>query len=260
LALPRIPTDKSLSGIEETLDILYHDEDLVAVYKPAGLLVHRSTLDRGETRFAMQILRDQLGQRVHPLHRLDKATSGLLLFALHEAAASEMGKAFQEGRVQKQYRAIVRGHPPESGRIDYPLVPERGFRKKKELPKPAQEALTDFKTLGLAELPVSVDRYPTARFAEVELYPHTGRRHQLRRHLAHLRHPIIGDTRHGDGKQNRFFRESMNSQRLLLVALSMKFEHPISKKRCLIECAPDPSYQEVVERLGLIRITTPGNR
>jgi len=238
--------------IEDTLDILYQDEDIVAIYKPCGLLVHRSNLDRGETRFAMQMLRNQLGQRVHPLHRLDKATSGILLFALNESAASSMGKAFQENLIKKQYRAIVRGFPPEAGRIDYPLVPERGFRKKKGPPKPAQEAITDFERGATVEIPFAIDRYPTARFAEVRLFPQTGRRHQLRRHLAHLRNPIIGDTRHGDGKQNRFFREHFQSERLLLAATRLEFPHPTSGQTCIVSCDPDSTYMNVIEKLNLV--------
>ena len=103
------------------LDILYHDDCLVAIHKPAGLLVHRSNIDRHETRFAVQLLRDQIGQRVHPLHRLDKGTSGVLLFALDADSAREVGGQFERNEVRKQYLAVVRGWPPEAGIIDHPL-------------------------------------------------------------------------------------------------------------------------------------------
>ncbi len=232
----------------EKLDILYRDPYLVAVYKPAGLLVHRTSLDSREVRFAVQLLRDQLGKEVFPCHRLDKPTSGILLFALNKEILKAVNAAFAEGRVEKRYRALVRGWIREAGRLDYPLRPlkEEGSRAATAGPR---DAVTEYAPLEHYELPEALGRYATARFSLVELAPLTGRTHQLRRHLAHLRHPVIGDTRHGDGLQNRFFRDRLQSRRLLLSAVSLAMAHPVSGRELRVEAEPDTGFQSVVERL-----------
>ena len=192
------------------LDILYRDDFLVAINKPAGLLVHRSDIDRHETRFAVQLLRDQIGQRVHPLHRLDKGTSGVLLFALDSASAREVGGQFERNEIGKRYLAIVRGWPPEAGVIDHALsrqFDDYGRKFSADSPTEALPAVTEYRRLATVELPDAVDRYPTARYALVELLPKTGRQHQLRRHLKHIAHPIIGDATWGKGIHNRFLQQ-----------------------------------------------------
>jgi tRNA pseudouridine65 synthase len=154
------------------LDILYRDDFLVAIHKPAGLLVHRSDIDRHETRFAVQLLRDQIGQRVHPLHRLDKGTSGVLLFALDAGSAREVGGQFQRDQVNKRYLAIVRGWPPETGMIDHALSRRFDDYGRKLGPESTAEALpavTGYRRLATVELPEAVDRYPTSRYALVSL-------------------------------------------------------------------------------------------
>ena len=108
--------------MKEELPILFRDEHLVAVHKPSGLLVHRTVLDRHETRFAVQILRDQIGQYVHPVHRLDRGTSGVLLFALDRETSRILSAQFETQRIDKTYLAVVRGHPDESGIINHPLT------------------------------------------------------------------------------------------------------------------------------------------
>jgi len=175
------------------LPILFRDDALVIINKPSGLLVHRSPIDRHETRFAVQLLRDQLGRHVYPVHRLDKSTSGALAFALDKAAATALAEQFADQRVRKTYVAIVRGWPAECGVIDHPLdaVQDAYAPAAPAGPKPCRTA---YRTLATVELPQRVDRYPTSRYALVELEPDTGRRHQLRRHLAHVSHPIIGDS------------------------------------------------------------------
>lgn len=213
----------------ETLPILYRDDFLVAVHKPSGLLVHRSVLDVHEERFAVQILRDQLGRHVHPVHRLDKGTSGVLLFALDRETAGLVSAAFERQLVRKTYLAVVRGHPPAEGVIDHPLT--RRFDAAERRPEtaadaPAQDAVTHFRRLATAELPYRVDRYPTSRYALVELRPATGRRHQIRRHLKHISHPIIGDATFGKGRHNRLFGELFGVSRLLLACTRMQLAHP----------------------------------
>lgn len=221
------------SAASETLPILYRDAHIVVVDKPSGLLVHRSEVDRHETRFAIQILRDQIGQWVWPAHRLDRGTSGALLFALSSEMASRLGQQFEAGSVGKRYWAVVRGIPPADGRIDHPLARLRerhefiGERSSQE----AQTALTHFRKLAEVELPFAVDRYPTSRYALLELNPQTGRQHQLRRHLKHFSHPIIGDATYGKGRHNRFFAEQFGCHRMLLACVQLEFNHPIDARR-----------------------------
>ena len=185
--------DRLPAATPETLPILYRDERLVVVDKPSGLLVHRSPIDRHETRFALQILRDQLGQRVYAIHRLDKGTSGVLAFGLNPDTAREYGAIFAQRSVVKTYVALVRGWPAVGGTIDRPLAAVEDERSGPPSTEP-RESQTSFRRIATFELPVCVVRYPTSRYALVELRPHTGRRHQLRRHLAGESHPIVGDS------------------------------------------------------------------
>ena len=234
------------------LPILFQDDHVVVIHKPAGLLVHRSELDRHETRFAVQLLRDQLGRHVHPAHRLDRGTSGVLVFALDRDTARQLGGQFERQEVAKTYLAVVRGHPPEAGRIDHALSRRRddaewiGERSTDE----AQPAVTDFRRLATCELPHQVDRYPTSRYALVELTPHTGRRHQLRRHLKHIAHPIIGDATFGKGRHNRLFQQLFGCHRMLLACVRMQLRHPVDG-RILDLCAPpDGEFAAVLAALG----------
>ena len=221
---------KPLHDIEEKpqLEILYQDEWLVAVNKPAGMLVHRSFLDKHETEFVMLRLRDQIGQHVFPLHRLDRPTSGVLLFGLSSEIARVMGA--QQHLWQKTYLAVVRGHLKEALLLDYALKEQQDAIADKfaRQDKAAQSAQTAIWPLQHIELPFAVGRYATARYSLLALQPLTGRKHQLRRHCEHLFHPIIGDTTHGDGKHNQLFRQQLNCARLLLHAARLSFSHPVS--------------------------------
>lgn len=236
----------------DALPILFHDEHLVAVNKPAGLLVHRSFIDPQETRYAMQLLRDQLGRKVYPFHRLDKATSGVLLFALDQETARSMTEVFTNGQAAKSYLAVVRGFTDEAGRIDHPLWPKRDKRDdpRADRDKPAQEAVTVYRRLATVELPYAVGRYATARFSLVRAVPETGRTHQIRRHLKHLFHPVIGDTTYGDNKQNEFFRTELGCGRLLLHGQELAFPHPSTGKAVSISAPLDEAFQEILSRLG----------
>jgi len=237
------------AAARETLPVLYRDERLIVVDKPSGLLVHRSPIDRHETRFALQILRDQLGQRVYTIHRLDKGTSGALAFGLDPDTAREYGAIFAQRSVVKTYVALVRGWPEAAGTIDRPLS---AVEDERIGPQSAErrESQTAYRRIASFELPVCVDRYPTSRYALVELTPHTGRRHQLRRHLAGESHPIIGDSTYGKGKHNRLFREMFGSQRLLLACKRLEFTPPAGKTALRIEAPLAAEFDALVARLG----------
>lgn len=232
------------------LEIIYQDQWLVAINKPSGLLVHRSMIDRHETRFAIQLLRDQIGQRVYPLHRLDKPTSGVLLFALDQETARFMGESFSQHETKKQYLAVVRGYTLEQGVIDYPLKEQldKMTDAKADQDKAAQPAITVYQQLATVELPFAVGRYGTARYSLLRLTPQTGRKHQLRRHLKHIFHPIVGDTSHGDGKHNTLFREQFDCHRLLLHAESLEIEHPHSGEKLSLHAGLDASFENVIQQ------------
>ncbi|MCC7413179.1 MAG: pseudouridylate synthase [Gammaproteobacteria bacterium] len=234
------------------MDILYQDEHLAAFYKPAGLLVHRSAVDRGARRYALQTARDALGRRVYPLHRLDKPTAGLLLFALDAETARRMTVAFTLGAVRKRYLAVVRGHTERGGVIEHRLAEERDPTTDARARSGArvQSALTGYTRLATCELPIAVGRYPTARYSLLAVTPCSGRRHQIRRHLKHVFHPVIGDTSHGDGRHNRMFRERFDCRRLLLVAIGLGFAHPYSGAPVAIATPPDAGFQATLRALG----------
>lgn len=220
--------------MNEPLRILHLDADLVAIDKPCGLLVHPSALDAREDHSALKLLRDQLGQRLWPLHRLDKATSGVLLFARHADAARHGRLAFESGTVRKHYLALVRGWPPEAGDIGHPLArdPERPSTGQPHLP-----ALTRYRRLQCLEWPFSVDgRHPTSRYALLAVEPLTGRRHQIRRHFKQIAHPLVGDTTHGKGPHNRAVAQWLGVQRLWLHA--QRIEMPLAGGGALAIEAP----------------------
>lgn len=234
------------------LDIIFHDEYFVAVNKPAGMLVHRSWLDKHETQFVMQTLRDQIGQHVFPLHRLDRPTSGVLMFALSSEVASQVMPMFANHEMNKTYHAIVRGWIEESGRLDYDLkveldkIADKHSSKEKE----AQQAITDYRPIAQTEIPFSTGKFATTRYCLMELKPLTGRKHQLRRHMAHLRHPIVGDTTHGDGKHNKLFRQVYDSQRLLLHASNIEFIHPYTTEKVSISAKLDQTWLRICDEFG----------
>lgn len=234
------------------LPIIHQDEHLIAVHKPAGLLVHRSQLARDASVFAVQLLRDQLGRRVYPAHRLDRGTSGVLVFAFDALTAGLLGERFAAGLVDKTYAAVVRGVAPEHGCIDHPLVrridePGRTTRRSQAPPQPA---VTRYRRIAECELPHAVDRYPTARYSLLALSPQQGRRHQLRRHLKHIAHPVIGDSTYGKGRHNRFFAEHLGCRRMLLACVRLRFSHPASGGPLDLFAAPATDFAEVAERLG----------
>ncbi len=229
--------------------ILFRDEWLVAVDKPPGLLVHRSDVDRRETRFAVQLVRDCVGRPVWPVHRLDRGTSGVLLFALSPEMAGALGRAFESDAMEKRYLALVRGWPDESGIIDHPLAPLDDDSR--ALPDRApQPALTRYVRLARLELDVADDRHATSRYAMVELAPRTGRRHQLRRHLKHVAHPIVGDATYGKGRNNRAVAALIGVTRLWLHAHALALAHPQTGERLVLEAPLGADWQRLLALPG----------
>lgn len=235
----------------EVLEILYQDPYMVAVNKPSGLLVHRSEIDRHETRFAMQLVRNQIKQRVQVVHRLDKPTSGVLLFALDVETARRLGKQFESHTIKKTYHAVVRGWSEEKGTIDYALKEHLDrYERQSDPNKAPQTAITHYQRLATAELPYAVDRYPQSRYSLLALRPETGRKHQLRRHMKHIFHPIIGDTSYGQGKHNTFFRDQFDCHRLLLHASGMDFVHPYTEASIALRAGCDYTFMQVLAQMG----------
>ncbi|MGR5153474.1 tRNA pseudouridine(65) synthase TruC [Photobacterium swingsii] len=230
------------------LEILFQDEYLVAVNKPAGMLVHRSWLDSHETQFVMQTLRDQIGQHVFPLHRLDRPTSGVLIFGLSSEIAAQMMPLFAGRDIHKTYHAVVRGWIKEAAVLDYPLKKEldKIADKNASEEQEAQEAVTAYAPLATVETDIPVGRYSTSRYCLVEMKPETGRKHQLRRHMHHLSHHIIGDVNHGDGRHNRMFRENYDCHRLMLHASRLQFAHPITGEALDIRANVDEPWLRVM--------------
>lgn len=235
----------------EELPLLHRDTHIVAVHKPAGLLVHKSPIDKHETRYAMKIVRNQIDQWVYPVHRLDKPTSGILIFALSPEIAGHIGQQFENHLVEKQYQALVRGYTNDSGEIDHPLKEIAAFKSEqaKLEEKEAKDALTRYTTLQRFELPFPDGRFASSRYSLMELYPKTGRKHQLRRHLKHISHPIVGDVKYGKGPHNRLFREQFDTERLMLACTRMCFSHPDTDERIDIQSAPQVCFSQLIANL-----------
>ena len=226
------------------LEILYRDENFVVINKPHGVFVHRTALS-SERVTCLSLLRDQLGVWVYPVHRLDRATSGVLIFALNSDAAGRLGQLYQNKNITKEYLAIVRGYTDDSGVIDHPLA-----RDDTKEPMPAHSSYT---TLARVELPYAVSvKHPTARYSLVRVETSTGRLHQVRKHLVHVFHPIIGDTVYGDGRHNKFFRSHFAVNRLCLHASRVRFEHPYTGQKIILEAPLPDDLQGLLKKTGLI--------
>lgn len=234
------------------LEILYQDETLVAINKPSGLLVHKSMIDRHEIYFAMMMLRDQIHHYVYPIHRLDKPTSGVLLFALDKKSAALLSEQFKTHSIVKTYLAVVRGYTDEHGIIDHALtqkldkIADKNSRDEKE----AQEAITAYKRLATVELEHSIGRYDKTRYSLVEVTPKTGRKHQIRRHMKHLSHHLLGDTKYGRGEHNKLIRKEYDCHRMLLHCSRLEFIHPYTNESLKIEAPLDESFNSIFEKFG----------
>jgi tRNA pseudouridine65 synthase len=234
------------------LQILYKDHHYVAINKPAGLLVHRSPIDRHETRFAVQLLRDQIRQRVYPLHRLDKPTSGVLIFGLDSDSTQRLAHMFEYHAVQKTYVAVVRGYVQEAMTINHPLsYRDDRYDERNHLTEAcAQSAITELEPMVMTELPIAFGRYTSMRFSLVKARPRTGRKHQIRRHMKHISHPIIGDANHGKGDLNRFVAQHFGCSRLMLAATRLEFTHPFTNNPVVIDANVEDNFQDTLNQFG----------
>lgn len=237
------------------LPVLYRDRWLCAICKPGGLMVHRTSIGT-DRRFAVQLLRDQIGHKVWPVHRLDRATSGVLLFALDPDIAGLVGRQFMAQEVEKRYLAVARGWVDETGVIDH--------RLKKHKHDEARAAVTEYRRLATGELPIALGEHDSVRYSLVEVRPGTGRRHQIRRHFKHISHHLIGDTTYGDGRHNRIFRQYHGCHRLLLHASRLELAHPVENRPLRLGASPDGEFVRVVEEVfgpeAATAIVEPDNR
>ncbi|MEK6789045.1 MAG: pseudouridine synthase [Pseudomonadota bacterium] len=239
------------------LQLIHRDDHLLAVHKPAGLLVHRSPIDRHEKEFALQYARElNDGEHVYPVHRLDRPTSGLLLFARDPDTASALGQALMAGEIRKTYLAMVRGWTPESGLIDEPLR-DKAIDRRDTSEQVMREARTRYRRLAITEIPVAIEGYASSRYSVVELQPETGRQHQLRRHLQHISHPIIGDTNYGRTRHNHYFAERFGGGRLMLAATVLSFRHPATGEAMTLTAAPDESFRRVLSVFAEVPLSPP---
>lgn len=228
--------------MQSPLPVLYEDAWLAVVDKPAGLMVHDSVLAAGETDFAADRLRAQFGRPIHLVHRLDRATSGCLLLAFDRHTASALGKAVMAQQLEKRYLAVCRGWPEEAFIVDHPL--DGGPGKPQNKP-----ATTRFRRLATGELDEPSPPFPTSRYALLECEPLTGRFRQIRRHLKHASHHLIGDTSHGDGRHNRIFR-MRGVHRMLLHALALGFVHPHQGRMLRVRAAPADGFAAAMALFG----------
>lgn len=222
------------------LQILYEDPYLVAINKPHGLLVHRTKMAKDAKEFALQLLRDQLQQKVYPIHRLDRKTAGVLLFGLDADTVRKVQQLFAERQVKKKYLAIVRGFFPDEITVDYALTNDSGK---------TQDAITKFSTIAQTELDMPFGKHTTSRYSLIEAFPQTGRMHQIRKHLNHLRHPIIGDRPHGCNKQNKLFLEHWGLRSMLLHAQQLELRHPITDEVITINAELSTVFQKMLHNL-----------
>ncbi|MBK8700071.1 MAG: pseudouridylate synthase [Saprospiraceae bacterium] len=222
-------------------EIIFKDEHLVAINKPYGYFVHKSSLDATSDKILMKLLRDQLGQYVYPVHRLDRKTTGVLLFALDKESLALVNRAFEQRSTTKFYLAICRGFMPENGSIDHPLLHESGK---------IQEAKTLFTCLQHREINIPSYKFQTSRYSLIVFQPLTGRMHQIRRHAAHIFHPIIGDRPHGCNKQNKLLLETFQLSQMLLHAFQLKFDHPYHKKELTIQAAIPEEFIRIMAQMN----------
>jgi len=226
------------------LRILYEDDYIIAINKPTGLLVHRSKIASNTAVFAVQELRNQVGYHVYPIHRLDRKTSGVLLFAKDRSFVSEFQNSLKAEDSHKEYHAVVRGYFPKQVILEHPLMNDHGV---------TQEAVTRFECILYSELPVPLGRYSTSRYSLIKAFPQTGRMHQIRKHCNHLRHPIIGDRPHGCNKQNKLFLEKWGLTEMLLHAYQLKINHPFEHKLLEIEAPYFSTFENMLKTLELIQ-------
>ncbi|MBJ7538202.1 pseudouridine synthase [Marinomonas transparens] len=239
-----------------SLEILFQDEHLIAVNKPAGLLVHRTELAKEEEDAVVQRLRDQTGQWVFPVHRLDRGTSGVLVMAFSPDIARQLAAQFAESQTRKTYHCLVRGFCDKSGVIDYPLAKlnEKKGRSRFKIVGTEKAAETSFLSLAQYQLPVPVSRYDNTRLSWLEVTPKQGRTHQIRRHFKHQLHPLVGDSRYGCRHINKVIKDIWSEDyRLMLHASKLEFTHPATKEVKMLNAGFDKKITTVLDRLSAYR-------
>ena len=234
------------SGLQ-TADVLYRDEQLLAVNKPAGVPVHGSRILEGRPETLLAMVRGLEGKVVHAIHRLDRPVSGVNLLTSNRTVLAQMGRAFENRRISNCYLAVARGWTDPAGSISHPLQPPRDERKSQSA---AREAVSRYQRIATSEIPFPVPPYPSSRYSLLALYPETGRRHQLRRHMKHISHHLVGDTTYGRGEHNRLFRDRLSCNRLLLHAWSLEFKHPLNEQLIRVHAPLDGAFNGVIESLG----------
>lgn len=224
--------------------ILFEDDAMIVIHKPAGILVHRSEATSRREPAVLQIMRSVCGQHLYPVHRLDRPTSGVLVLARTPEMASRLGRQWMDQLCRKTYLAVVRGWAPQE------LVMDHALSDLDDPTAPPQDAVTRLVRQATVELDVAVDRYPKARYSLCELQPQSGRRHQLRRHCKSIFHPIIGDTVYGHGVHNRFFRDRFGVSRLLLHHAQLELQHPLTGEALCLQAPLDAEWQALMRQLG----------
>ena len=223
------------------LEIVFDDMHIIGINKPPNIAVHKSKVVGNQDVFVLQLLRNQVGYKVYPIHRLDSKTSGVLLFAKSSQDVANFQQLFYTKNIKKDYLAIVRGFFPEKQTLDYGLKTEDGK---------IQEAITSFSLINKYELPIPFGKHSSSRYSLISCAPLTGRTHQIRRHLAHLNHPIIGDRPHGCNKQNKLFKERWDMYSMLLHAKSVSFIHPITNQKMHIEAKVSGEFKRMLDMLN----------
>lgn len=223
---------------DSKFNILLQNDEFIAIDKPPGILVHRTGISTDRV-FVLQRLRHQVQKYLYTVHRLDRATSGVLLFAFNQHTQKLLAQQFENRSVNKTYQALVRGWTDEQGTINHPVPDDKGRKR---------EAITSYRQIQKYQLFDKVGRYDSARYTLLELKPLTGRKHQLRRHMRHIAHPIIGDVNYGDRHHNHYFWEQLNTRRLMLHACQLSFTNPSNGKQLTINCSPSQQWVELLQR------------
>ena len=225
------------------LEILYQDDYIIVINKPSGLLVHKSFYARDAKVYAIQELRNQIGgQHVYPVHRLDRKTSGVLLFALDKESLKIMNERFASREVEKKYLAILRGWTVDELTIEYDLVNDDNV---------TQNAITYFHRLQSVAIDLEFNNKPTSRYCLVEAIPETGRMHQLRKHFKHIFHPVLGSRPHGCNKQNKLWLENYGVTGMMLHAHQLVFNHPVTNERLTVNAKVNEEFSKVGSILNL---------
>ena len=226
------------------LEIIYEDEYMLCVTKPNNVLVHHAYHSRNmsDEKSLLQLIQEQIGLKTYPIHRLDRKTSGAILLAKNKEYVSEFQDLFTNNEIQKIYYGVVRGFSPASKTIDSPVKGRDANVHK--------EALTELKTLENITLEIPVKPYDTSRYSLVELFPKTGRMHQLRVHSNKISHPLIGDAKYGDKNHDVMFDENFGFKNLFLHAGKLEFTHPFTNEKLILKASFPKDWIALFEKFS----------